>query len=319
MSLTRLVATAFLALAVACAPTLSTSDSLNRARLLHELREGYFLEKKHNYCKKEENGRDIACRTQEARRIHAINTNTSVIGKLRSKIFSMGESEFKRYKSAAKWAKRLSNIRNFHRYSTHLLEESNANLTSPNYKADKPLMVVFMSPQDRDQFGIRALDWKVDEIERFTKGYKVIVFESTNHYQMQDQMKKVNDLYNGKNQIALMAIGGHGRRTEIELSDGDPLKTSHVRYVFRPYRHLFAKDAEVLLASCYNGKGHNKERNLANSLANTLPGVLINSCDRVLVGFDFELDKDGRYIKNSLTLKGGLLPTNCLYRVRASY
>lgn len=323
MSLRSIVITAFTALAVACAPTLRPAQLLDRAKFLNDLHLNTALRKQHKVCKIPRNRKHKFC-LQDRKDLEAeLEGNLSGAEKLQGKVLGMSEKEYEHFKLVVHWSRKYSNIRNFHRYSTNLLTESVLNLQRPGYKGDKPLMLAFMSPWDYSNFGVRALDVKSHELGNFTKGYKVILFETENKQQMKQQLEMVRRLYQGRNQVAIMTIGAHGLQKKMALSgqkkDEQMLTVNDLGPLFSPYDSLFKSDAIVFLASCRNGQGREKEVNIANQMGHALPGRTVISCDTDLINFRYKLEFfSGKYRPGTVQMIGfdGSMIRDCLYEVR---
>ncbi len=325
MTLQKMLAGAALALGLGgCGHTLPQTDLQDREALIDSITRQMAPTDKstQKYCSKDlkKKSKIAYCNGQKALSQNLRDMARELRDKLEDKLLSVSRPEFREYEDVIRRARDLSDIRFFHRYSKRLLEESNRNLIDPNYKADKPLAVFFMGLYETKTFGVRALDVKVDEIEKFVEGYKVIVFESSSFYQMHLQMKKVEKLYEGKNKISGLMIGGHGTKDSITLgqrsSDGDQmLYGNSVNSIFRNFESMFSEDAIVFLASCNNGEGREEELNIANTFAYTLPGRKVFSCTKVLVDFDYELDENNQIDPDSIKMTGleGLIPKDCTY------
>jgi hypothetical protein len=243
---------------------------------------------------------------------------------------NLTDEEFERYTSVRERAHKLSGINNPQRYSTDLLEESNRNLTDANYKADKPLALFFVAQNDdviyeltKIGINVRPLDVQTKDINQFTDSYKVMVFGFSNAHQISRHLRKVAELYDGKNTVAGMVIGGHGSTTDIDSGYRytlHNLSSYNASRIFEEFVDMFDEDATIVMSACNNGTGREEILNLANAVAGVFPKRTVHSCDGTLVNIRWNLGEDGKVNPDSLKLSK-LGPTgwpfvDCTYRAR---
>ncbi|MDP3990589.1 MAG: hypothetical protein Q8Q01_05290 [archaeon] len=214
-------------------------------------------------------------------------------------------------------------IINPQRYSMKVLEALNKR---PLEDLEKPTILFIMGKYDHSlPFRIHPLEEKTDKIKDLLDRYRVVLYEVSGKEELRKAMIEfsINELFrNGeaivkgkmKGKVAGLVFGAHGSRysliTDIQeitfegktREDEIIIHWDQLIRILSPYEKLFDKDAIVLFASCNAGEGRDRELNLANVAAYSLPGRKVYSCDRKLLDFDFEKKEDGNINPESLKL-----------------
>ncbi len=266
---------------------------------------------------------------------------TNALSSVESTVMGLSAPEFQRYQRRVNLAYRFGNITNVQRYSPQVLAQTVLNLTNPNHDKGKPLAIFFMAEyenllplkmqakpgfltsQNSPLYGIRPLDVKPGEIDKYLEGYKVIVFETGNIWKMQEQLNQVRKLYGQKPIVAGVSIGAHGTKEGFNLGsrgNGRILVPGQVEFTFQPLSGMLTNDAIFVLPPCYSGNGGTGSNNPANAFARVHPNHNVYACDKTTIWFDTNPDNSGKIDQNSINMIGidqnGI--GDCTYIVRAN-
>lgn len=249
----------------------------------------------------------------------------NALSSVERKVMGLSEQEFQKYKRAVHLAHRFANITNVQRYSQEVLSETVLNLTDPNYKKGKPLAVFVMAEYENPIplklkakpsyltspnspiFGIRPLDVKPSEVDKYMEGYKVVVFEAGNIWKIREQLSLVRGLYQGKSVVAGVSIGSHGTTEGFTLGargNGRILVPDQVGFTFKPLKGMYIPEAIFVLPACYGGHGRTTRDNMANSFARNHPNHSVYACDKTTIWFDTSTDSNGKVDQNSISMIG---------------
>lgn len=143
-------------------------------------------------------------------------------------------------------------IKYFGRYSKEMLEEAYASLV-PEYKKDRPLLVVVFNQSDDDG----AFYYEREMLDDLRKYYKVMLFEACSDKEFNKIIKKTANQYK---KIDTLIIGGHGDEDSIEL--GLEALKEELNYLdltdkneLKNLKKYFVNNPTVVLISCSTGHG----------------------------------------------------------------
>ncbi len=343
MNLTQRIATLLTPFVVAtgCAPFLTQVQRNDRSKFietLHKRMGNHAPVAKSCASIKSRIDRDL-CKLENKGKKQKKQERSAALDSIERKVLSLDNKGYKRYKNTVNTAFRISNIRNVQRYSQKVLEESNKNLTNTNYKKGKPLAIFFMALYEttiplklkaksellnlpkNSSFGIRPLDIKTGEIEKYTDNYKLIVFETGGALQMHSQVQKVANLYKGKARVAGVSIGAHGFKGGFNLGykgRDKILRGDYVSHVFKPIKNMRMPQTMVVLPPCHSGHGRAQGDNMANAFARAFPGNNVYSCVNTTIWFSTNTDSKGKINPESIYMVGfdGQKPMDCTYVAR---
>jgi len=211
------------------------------------------------------------------------------------------EDDFQAFLDLCFRARNTLGMINVDRHSAGMIRESLRNYKDPEHRRDDPVVLVIMSRDDHEGIaGIQALNVESHRIEELSKGYKVIIVETSSMTEIRHHLAVLEErgiLREGN--LHGVIVGSHGDQESVEAG----IDQENVHLLARMNRFFNAQEAHLIYASCNAGEGEETASNLANDTGLVLPRTLVSSCSGFMVGIDFGLNQRGRFVMDSLRMQ----------------